>query len=836
MGRVLCSVGARREDFRAPLLVPHKVCYLALSYFGLFTNSYSRDESVNHRIPTRLMELVNQYPYYNKGSSLTDEELLPRPRFSTRSYDALFVRIDTELPTSTTEKPKRDRLRLLAEAFKLDLPSEGGNCVVVWDKIKRAAVETSDGEEGSAQKDSPVLNRVFADETIRLLSLIPTDGTDSPINLISPSMAHPAKNRRRSSSLSHIPDHKGTNGPAPPNGNGAVSVVQAQTPLPPSPAIDWTEFTSAGFGEASTVSQLLSATLLDQDIEITDPAVIRKLSKGKRGRDTSRRSSADNPNVIKPNGTSPQRKVAAMATSKTTLVSVIQIDEAFVDFWSDAAIDPISSSWPTFVICKLNSIPGVQSNEGKPINWLVIEQTYSRPPVPRSASPTSPGKRASSPKPSVRSDMSRMNSSLAGARKRFSFFGGSGSTVPSGKVEKSKRKTSLKGIKAGEMGEVLPEVHEKQESKTDTPVPKDSEVKPTAAVADSSAARTAKSDEKVDSAMANNIDAKEFAAIASLTTGAVAVEKVAPNVPQVFGRTSAPKDTLPPAPKSIILSDNAPGPQGALDTSEPVAVAQAAQPPVATEPSPPAPVEVAPVPRIVLATPAIVKSLNVQEEPSILPAVEVPVVPVAPEPLAEHAEPVQLTPPIPEAPTPVEVTPEVAPEPANEAEESHVPELASELPNPVAEESAQVDLTLEVVPEPTIEPEELYVPEPAVDTEPTDPTSSEATVSIEPPHVSPGEEPEVDTQEPLVSMDDEAAPEPKQDAIEPTVEPDPVEAAESVEEPHPEPVPPAPEAEVSLEAQEPSANASAEAAVAEPTPGSQGSETVIEHSMYRNLI
>jgi hypothetical protein len=38
-------------------------------------------------------------------------------------------------------------------------------------------------------------------------------------------------------------------------------------------------------------------------------------------------------------------------------VKHIQLDEAFVDFWSDAVLDPISASWPTFVVCKLN--PGV---------------------------------------------------------------------------------------------------------------------------------------------------------------------------------------------------------------------------------------------------------------------------------------------------------------------------------------------------------------------------------------------------------------------------------------------------------------------------------------------
>jgi hypothetical protein len=59
----------------------------------------------------------------------------------------------------------------------------------VWDKVKQAAMEISDTEDGSAPKGFPVLNRVFADETIRLLSLITAEGTDTPINLVSPSVA-----------------------------------------------------------------------------------------------------------------------------------------------------------------------------------------------------------------------------------------------------------------------------------------------------------------------------------------------------------------------------------------------------------------------------------------------------------------------------------------------------------------------------------------------------------------------------------------------------------------------------------------------------------------------
>ncbi|EGN92637.1 hypothetical protein SERLA73DRAFT_99021, partial [Serpula lacrymans var. lacrymans S7.3] len=80
---------------------------------------------------------------------------------------------------------------------------------------------------------------------------------------------------------------------------------------------------------------------------------------------------------------------------------MVQIDEAFIDFWSDAVVDPISVGWPTFVICKLKPLAGVENGSGHPIEWVVIEQAYSRPSQLRPSSPDSVKGRTSSPKPSL---------------------------------------------------------------------------------------------------------------------------------------------------------------------------------------------------------------------------------------------------------------------------------------------------------------------------------------------------------------------------------------------------------------------------------------------------
>ncbi|EGN92638.1 hypothetical protein SERLA73DRAFT_15219, partial [Serpula lacrymans var. lacrymans S7.3] len=94
-----------------------------------------RQETINHRLPTRLQELVRQYPYL-VGSPSTDDGLLSRPRFSTRQYDALFVRVDTGLSDSA-KKPKQHPVRLILDAFKAGAESSTGEHVDLWTKIKK---------------------------------------------------------------------------------------------------------------------------------------------------------------------------------------------------------------------------------------------------------------------------------------------------------------------------------------------------------------------------------------------------------------------------------------------------------------------------------------------------------------------------------------------------------------------------------------------------------------------------------------------------------------------------------------------------------------------------
>ena len=424
-----------------------------------------RDESQSHRMPLRLTELVTHYPYSSKGEEFS-AELLNRPRFATRAYDALFVRIDTEVEKERLgmKRRKEDLLKLLGIAFGAELvgleagkTKEGGGDKVdgLWEIVRQAA----DGQVNEGKEKKPVLSRVFADETIRLLTLLPGSDSEEGIHLEEPIL------HRRSGSLSATePDHNTKQLPL------FVRTSPANIPLPPSPkeALDWAQFSSAGFGESGSVGQHLSKTLLDTDIEVTKPStsttgLARRMSRKRGSRSRSRRTSVE---IVAPTEDSANSRKELK--SRVKVVNIIKLDEAFIDFWSDAVVDPMAAEWPTFVVAKLNLTgnSNLKTLEvgGKPVRWVIFERTYSVPPPPLSpvsldGSTTSHvpeangANSAASPRPSLRSFS-------ASTKKRFSFLG-SGNVVSSGKVEKSTRKTP----KIGEMGEILPEVQEKEEKR-----------------------------------------------------------------------------------------------------------------------------------------------------------------------------------------------------------------------------------------------------------------------------------------------------------------------------------------------------------------------------------
>ena len=394
-------------------------------------------------MPVRLLELVNKYPYHKGLSSpTTDLSILPHPPFTTRLHDALFVRIEIELPYGK-RKPssKLLPLLLLADAFSTKLEGEYAD---LWAKI---AIASKNG-------DSSSLCNIFTDDTIRFLSLV----SDEPIG-------HEVKSPTFSLA-SPVSPHKPSVDDADTSAAMVVGPTTELAPLSPlSNGIgnDWAQFSASGFLEVSPNIIPLASTLLDTDIEKTiplEPATPLSRKSSKRSKATSpspRRKSLD---FSRPGTETPEVKPEVTPESieeqkniiRASQPQIIKLDEAFIDFWSDSLLDPITANWPTFIICKFKSSLepeltfGVaeEAQKQRTLQWLVLEQVYTTrvPPVasipilrPRASSPSSPS---------------------ASLRNRFSFWSVSRTaSTSSGTSQRGKKKDQE--LRVGEMGELLEE-------------------------------------------------------------------------------------------------------------------------------------------------------------------------------------------------------------------------------------------------------------------------------------------------------------------------------------------------------------------------------------------
>ena len=523
---------------------------------------HSRDEDTKRPLPRRLQELVAQYPYTTSPDPTADG-LLTRPRFSTRRHDALFVRVEALYADNAQIQSSPSPVGILTDALKSKSGSNSGEYVYLWDQVKAAAASGPDDRS---------LPAVLSDDTINLLSLVSTDPKEQDL------LGTPGPASTLVSPLSPIME---TFLSPTPNANG-VSVPVRRPTLPsstPQTPKDWAEFSSAGFGETA-ISQNFASTLLDKDVEVTEPPVRRKSSRRKQNRNNITSVELSSPTSdLKPASEEPEGpKLTLVATD------IVQVDEAFIDFWRDAVADPVSNDWPKFVVGELkhpltprsfstSSEAGEQVSSDSPISWIIIEEKFRKPtppptpPISHEALPISSGlrvaptppKRTSSPRPSFGE---KKNSSLSTTFKRFTLFGSSRDDLPddtnsvasgSGKKDSLSGKKKKSGIgrspRIGELGEVfseepepLPEVPENVEK-----------------MEESGKAKT-----KVVAVAAGVVGGAGLATVTEVVVDAPVPETV---VDKVTPEGAGP-ETLPPAPESVVSHGETPGPQLALDSTE----------------------------------------------------------------------------------------------------------------------------------------------------------------------------------------------------------------------------------------------------------------------------
>ena len=145
---------------------------------------------------------------------------------------------------------------------------------------------------------------------------------------------------------------------------------------------------------------------------------------------------------------------------------MVELDEAFVDFWSDALLDPVTSEWPSFVVCKFKPalVPELtgDATTKKPLKWLVLEQVYSVKPRPVSSSPQAVTAVPSSEETSVR-PASPIAQSPSSGRRLLNFWSMS-RTPSSSSTSSQKGKKALRTPKVGEMGELIEEEDAKKDA------------------------------------------------------------------------------------------------------------------------------------------------------------------------------------------------------------------------------------------------------------------------------------------------------------------------------------------------------------------------------------
>lgn len=399
-------------------------------------------------MPKRLTELVKDYPF-EKSRKSEDGIFLPRPRFSTRTTDALFIRIAVQ---PDNESSIIHPLRIVINSLNSHPDKDAsGDYLAIWESIREAAKTNTEEENQDTPSTRFNLSAVIADESLRLLSLIPG------MNDIPDVSVFPSHTSQRSFSLIERPLSLASTFDQRSPADKANSISTPNMDL--EHVTDWQAFSTTGFRSPSGIS--LTASLWDNDVEVTTPSARRSNTKHTFS------SNSEPPLPEEPTTPPLQSPLAAVeqatmpvevSNSRMTIFSspsLVKLDEAFVDFWADTLLDSVGQSWPTFVVCQLKPMPNLKVKDTtKSIEWIVIEQVVAAPVAPVKEAEPEPLPPVPSTPP--RSDPHKSHGFFSFAsptRKRWSLFSSKHDTAP---VLGRRRSSS----KVSEMGEVLKEEDE----------------------------------------------------------------------------------------------------------------------------------------------------------------------------------------------------------------------------------------------------------------------------------------------------------------------------------------------------------------------------------------
>lgn len=326
-----------------------------------------RYQSTTHTLPTRLMALVDKYPF---GPSEYSAETLPAPPPSSFTRRTLHLSLQTDQPLSKSPLKPADILhaalsaRVAAEdsapswgelLASLEEPSEalvddhsssflscsGGSGKSVADRKRPSVSQHSSTFEGG-RPEMLALSRVPSNAKL-------LDSLAEEVGRLAESHSPFALPRQASASRLRLPESSST----------------------------WDDFTKSGFGEDG------EKTL---DLALSPSPSLGTFSSAIKGSTTPR---ANGKSALATPTASPSRKATFTPAAAYSIVkeAVIDTDDMFTAFSEEGLLDPsTSANWPTYVLLRLKS-PFIPHSSNDAIERLLITVEY-RAPTPPPTTPT----------------------------------------------------------------------------------------------------------------------------------------------------------------------------------------------------------------------------------------------------------------------------------------------------------------------------------------------------------------------------------------------------------------------------------------------------------------
>lgn len=328
-----------------------------------------RYQSTTHTLPTRLMALVDKYPF---GPSEYSAEALPSPPPSSFTRRTLHLSLQTDQPLSKSPLKPADILhaalsvKVAAEdsapswselLASLEEPSEAliddhsssflsrsaGSGKPVTNKKRPSVSQHSSTFEGG-RPDMPALSRVPSNAKL-------LDSLAEEVGRLAEGHSPFVLPRQASASRLRLPESSST----------------------------WDDFTKSGFGEDG------EKTL---DLALSPSPSLGTFSSAIKGSTTPR---ANGKSALATPTASPSRKATftPAATYSILKEAVIDTDDMFTAFSEEGQLDPsTSANWPTCVLLRLKS-PFIPHSSNDAIERLLITVEYRAPTPPPPSTPTS---------------------------------------------------------------------------------------------------------------------------------------------------------------------------------------------------------------------------------------------------------------------------------------------------------------------------------------------------------------------------------------------------------------------------------------------------------------